>query len=333
MNGYERTKKFIAGEKVDRPPYMPLVIDWVAIQHGLDQETFVYDPIKRAEAYIAVCDKYDIDCILPDSDFHEQLEDFGEKPVLSDTGYHADTILDGPEDVKNLPTPTFAPGTRMGNRLVTLKKIVDERKGQKFIFGICIGPFTEYTNARGLEDAMCEFLEDEDETMEGINFFLDNCMTFIEKQMELGIDGIQIVEPSCSLISPAMYEEYIMPLHTKMVEKIQNMGGVARIHICGDTLRIMPYTLGTGSILIDADKEVDMAAAAKLLGDGQYFVGNISPAEDLYLGDPSELAAKVKRIHEATNGRTILAAGCDVAPPTPVENMIAFHDAVAALAE
>lgn len=36
MNGYERTVKFLAGEKVDRPPFMPLAIDWVCIQEGLE---------------------------------------------------------------------------------------------------------------------------------------------------------------------------------------------------------------------------------------------------------------------------------------------------------
>ena len=86
MNGYERTVKFLAGEKVDRPPFMPLAIDWVCIQEGLNQEEFVYDPIKRANAYIHCCDQYHIDCILPDSDFHEQLEDFGQKPILADSG-------------------------------------------------------------------------------------------------------------------------------------------------------------------------------------------------------------------------------------------------------
>ncbi len=333
MNGYERTKAFFSGEKVDRPPFMPLAIDWVAIQYGLDQETFVYDPIKRAEAYIAICDKYNFDCILPDSDFHEQLEDFGEKPVLSDTGYHAETILETPEDVKNLPTPTFEPGTRMGNRLITLKKVVEERKGQKYIYGICIGPFTEYTNARGLEDAMCEFLEDEDETMEGINFFQANCLKFIEKQMQLGIDGIQIVEPSCSLISPAMYDEYIGPLHKALVDKVHEYGGTTRLHICGDTNRLLPFSLATGTDCVDVDKEVDLATATEKLGPGQYMVGNIGPAEDLYLGDPAELAAKVKKINEDSKGKTVIAAGCDVPPPTPVPNMIAFYEAVLALAD
>ena len=167
--------------------------------------------------------------------------------------------------------------------------------------------------------------------MEGIKFFHDNCLKFTEKQMQLGINGIQIVEPNCSLISPSMYEEFIMPLHTELVKLIQSYGGATRLHICGDTNRLLPYSLGTGTTVLDVDKEVDMALAASKLAANQYLCGNISPAEDLYLGKAEDLFPKVRKIYEDTNNRTIISAGCDVPPPTSVENMVAFYEAVEAL--
>ena len=333
MNSYERTVKFLSGEKVDRPPFMPLVIDWVCNQEGLGPEEFVYDPIKRANAYIHCCDKFNIDCILPDSDFFEQLEDFGAKPVLSDSGYHIDPILEAPEDVEKLPVPSFAPGTRMGNRIITIEEVAKQRGGEKFIIGTCIGPFTEYCNARGMEDALCELLDDDEATMKGIKFFFENGLKFIDAQMAAGANGIQIVEPNCSLISPAMYEEYIMPLHAEMVKRVQEKGGITRLHICGDTNRLLPYSLGTGTNVLDVDVQVDMALAYSKLGDKQYLCGNLSPAEDLLQGAPEDFAAKVRKIYEDTHNRTIISAGCDVPPATSTENMIAFFEATAALAE
>jgi len=335
MNGYERTAKFLAGEKVDRPPFMPLVIDWIAVQAGLGQEEFVYDPIKRANAYIEICDKFDIDCILPDSDFFEQLEDFGAKPILADSGYHIDTILDCADDVDDLPTPTFAPGTRMGNRVVTIQEIAKQRGGQKFIIGTCIDPFTEYCNARGMEDALCELMDEDEleDALKGIRFFHENGLKFIKAQMEAGANGIQIVAPNCSLISPDMYDEYIRPLHTEMVDLVQSMGGITRLHICGDTNRLMPYSLATGTNVIDADVQVDMALTASRLADNQYICGNLSPAGDILQGDPKDFPALVRKIYEDTNNRTIISGGCDIPPATSAENMIALCDAVKALAE
>ena len=37
MNGYECTVRFVHGEKTDQPPFMPLVIEWVARQQGRDE--------------------------------------------------------------------------------------------------------------------------------------------------------------------------------------------------------------------------------------------------------------------------------------------------------
>ena len=116
-----------------------------------------------------------------------------------------------------------------------------------------------------------------------------------------------------------------MPLHTEMVKLIQSYGGASRLHICGDTNRLLPYSLGTGTTVLDVDKEVDMALAASKLAPNQYLCGNISPAEDLF--------PKVRKIYEDTNNRTIISAGCDVPPPTSVENMIAFYEAVETLKE
>ena len=104
------------------------------------------------------------------------------------------------------------------------------------------------------------------------------------------------------------------------------------------------FPAGDASFLQDlADRRFLDAAMGDLL---QFFLGigntdvykrqlcgNISPAEDLYLGKAEDLFPKVGKIYEDTNNRTIISAGCDVPPPTSVENMIAFYEAVETLKE
>ncbi len=83
MNGYERTVKFVRGEPVDRPPFMPLAIEWISREQGIPYPEFIYEPETRIRAYRSAVTKYDFDCVLPDADFYEQLEDFGAKPERS----------------------------------------------------------------------------------------------------------------------------------------------------------------------------------------------------------------------------------------------------------
>ena len=105
MNGYERTVRFVKGEAVDRPPFMPLVIEWVSRTQGIAYPDFVYDPEIRAQAYERCVEQYDLDCVLPDADFYEQLEDFGAKPVYDGKGYSAAPIIEDVEDLSHLTWP------------------------------------------------------------------------------------------------------------------------------------------------------------------------------------------------------------------------------------
>ncbi len=328
MNGYTRTIAFVNGEKTDRPPFMPLVIDWAAKQLGLDYRTFVDEPDVRASAYLQIADRYDIDCILPDSDFYEQLADFGMELSFENGHYvGAPFIKDIENDLASLSLPNMSPGTRMGNRLQALRKIAQEAKGQRYIFGTCVGPFTEFCNARGLEEAMMDILDEPELAEQYIKFFYENGLRFIDAQLEAGADGIQIVEPCCSLIGLNLYREMIQPLHTNMVAKIQERGGCARLHICGDTNRMIPYTLATGTRILDVDHAVDMETAAKQLNPGQVLCGNLDPSALILNGTAEQIAQAVKKVIAETDNRTIVSGGCDIPEATSEENMRAFHDA------
>lgn len=331
MLGYERTVKFVRNEKVDRPPFMPLVIDWVARQLDLDWKEFVYNPKTRAEAYLEATSRFGIDCILPDADFYEQLEDFGLEPVLENGAYHAKPVINDLADVDRLKLPEFLPGSRMGNRLETLRLVAEKAKGRQYIFGICVGPFTEFCNARGMEDALADLVDEEEQVMKGVRLFFENGLRFISAQLEAGADGIQIVEPSCSLISPDMYAELIMPLHAKLVERVQEKGGFARLHVCGDTNRLLPRTLGTGTKILDVDHAVRMDEAAEQLCPGQALCGNLDPAGDILYGTPESITQKVDDIFAKTLNRAIISGGCDIPPDTSADNMRAFFEACDAL--
>ncbi|MFQ9801056.1 MAG: uroporphyrinogen decarboxylase family protein [Clostridia bacterium] len=215
MNGYERTVRFVKGEAVDRPPFMPLVIEWVSRTQGIAYPDFVYDPEIRAQAYERCVEQYDLDCVLPDADFYEQLEDFGAKPVYDGKGYSAAPIIEDVEDLSHLTLPEYSQGSRMGNCLEILRRVAAKEKGKRYIFGICIGPLTEFCNARTTEEAMCDLLSEEEAAQKAIDIFFENGMRFIEAQLEAGADGIQIVEPCCSLISPELYARLILPYHKK----------------------------------------------------------------------------------------------------------------------
>lgn len=332
MNGYERTVKFIAGEKTDHPPFMPLVVDWAAKQQNLDYLEFVHKPAARAQAYLKSAEEFNIDCVLPDADFYEQLADFGMRLNLLSGRYSGEPFInDLDEDHKNIKIPEIKSGGRMGNRLETLKLVADQVKGKKYIFGICVGPLTEFCNAREITKAFKDIRKNKEKVLPYLRIFHENNMRFIKAQMDSGADGIQIVEPNCSLVSPAQYEELIQPLHKEMVDYVQKNGGVTRLHVCGNTNMHISTFLATGTKVLDVDAAVLMGEAAAKLGEGQYLCGNIDPVGVVLQGTPQLITEQVNEIHKVTNNRTIISAGCDIPENTSAENMIAFYKACADL--
>ncbi|MFQ9801057.1 MAG: uroporphyrinogen decarboxylase family protein [Clostridia bacterium] len=67
--------------------------------------------------------------------------------------------------------------------------------------------------------------------------------------------------------------------------------------------------------------------AAAQLGPQQVLCGNLDPTVDVLSGKPEDFGEKVRRIYQQTGNRTIMAAGCDVPPDTPEENVRAFYQA------
>ena len=95
----------------------------------------------------------------------------------------------------------------------------------------------------------------------------------------------------------------------------------------------MPYTLGTGTRILDVDSQVDLSKAENLLADNQRFCGNLNTSEEILFGKPDEYENYVNKRIEATHNRIIISSGCDVPPDTPAENMRAWHDAVVKAAD
>ena len=107
--------------------------------------------------------------------------------------------------------------------------------------------------------------------------------------MEAGADIIGLGDAAASQISPAMYSRFALPYEQKVFSQVHNAGGIGRLHICGDTKKILPDMVASGAKIIDLDWMVDMSAAVNQFGDQVSFCGNIVPVAVLLQGTPEEV--------------------------------------------
>jgi uroporphyrinogen-III decarboxylase len=63
------------------------------------------------------------------------------------------------------------------------------------------------------------------------------------------------------------------------------------------------------------------------LRPGQVFWGKSDPVQMLQNGTPEEIRADVRRNRVEAQNRLITAAGCEITPDTPPQNLCALRDA------
>ena len=161
-----------------------------------------------------------------------------------------------------------------------------------------------------------------------MEIIMENAMNFITAQVKAGAHCIGIGDAACSQIGPDLYAEFAFERERKLVEHIHSLGALAKLHICGDTTSIMPKMIETRADIIDVDHlATDMANFAMLLKPGQVLCGNADPVSVIANSSPENIKEIVRSIHEQTCGRTIVSAGCEIVPDTPVANLRAFREA------
>ena len=76
-----------------------------------------------------------------------------------------------------------------------------------------------------------------------------------------------------------MYERYALSYEQRIFEEVHRGGGIARLHICGNTTRLLPAMLRSGADIIDLDSMVDFAAVSGSLWRAGLFLRKCQPSD------------------------------------------------------
>ncbi len=105
-------------------------------------------------------------------------------------------------------------------------------------------------------------------------------------------------------------------------------GGIGRLHICGNTSRILPDLAETGADIIDVDWMVDIDKAAAAFEGKAALLGNFDPVVVMLQGTPEEVYNAVTDCLNRGTSRAFSGAGCEIPDATPHENLRAQSQAL-----
>jgi MtaA/CmuA family methyltransferase len=195
---------------------------------------------------------------------------------------------------------------------------------EKFVEGWVEGPCAEGADLRGINRLMLDFYDDAPFVHELFEFLVANAIRCAAAQIRAGADIIGVGDAAASLVGPRIYEEIVWPYEKKLVDGIHAAGGRVRLHICGNTRRVLAGMGRLGCEMVDLDFLSPVEEGRKQMGPGQVLAGNIDPVKVLRNGDPGTVTAAIAECHQAAGSRYIVGAGCEVARDTPLENLRAL---------
>jgi uroporphyrinogen decarboxylase len=153
-------------------------------------------------------------------------------------------------------------------------------------------------------------------------------IVFAKAQIEAGAHIIGLGDAVCSQISPKMYRQFALPYEQRIFTAVHEMGGITRLHICGNTTRLLPDMLQSGADIIDLDWMVDLEKATQLFDDQVAICGNFDPVAVILQGTPGTVRTSVRNCIQKGGKRLFSGAGCEIPDKTPDENLLAQYQAL-----
>jgi len=330
MTGRERIFALLDGRPIDCLPQMPITMMFAADQIGVPYGRYAADHKVLVEAQIRTAEKFDIDHVSVVSDPGREAADcgarvqyFDDQPPAIDE-MHA--LLADKATLAGLKVPDPLVGGRMLDRVQAVALFKERVGGQRLIEGWIEGPCAESADLRGINTLMTDFFDDPGFIRDLFDFVLEMELRFARAQVEAGADLIGLGDAAASLVGPRIYEEFVLSYEKRMIDGLHALGTRVRLHICGNTRRILKGIGQVGCDLFDLDWMAPMAQCRQELGPGPVITGNLDPVKAVRAGTPESIRAAVADCYRAAGPRYIVAAGCEIPRDTAEANVRALGE-------
>lgn len=150
---------------------------------------------------------------------------------------------------------------------------------------------------------------------------------FLKVQIEAGASAVQLFDSWVGALAPADYRRSVMPASAKVLQSVASYG-VPRIHFGVGTGELLGLMGEAGADVVGVDYRVALDEAARRVGPGKAFQGNLDPA--VLFSTTEAVEAKTDEVLAAAAGLEghIFNLGHGVLPTTDPEALTRLVDYV-----
>ncbi len=326
MTPKERVHATIRGDACDRPAVTPIFMAWAGHFIGRTYRDYYLDGDVLAESQLAVTRAFHLDQVSAISDPWREACAYGMEFDYPEEGVGRPRrmLLQSREDIARLRPFAIEDTARPRQRIESVRKMAQAVGETHSVLGWLEGPLAVYADLRGVESMFLDLIDTPEIYVEAAGTIIDNQIRFARAQAAAGADMIGVGDSVASLVSPQMYQHYVLPFEKKLFDAIHEAGAAVKLHVCGDIGKSIGLMAQTGCDVIDVDWMVPLKESRDIVGPNVTLCGNFDPTAVLLQGTPQEVAEAARRCIAEGGQRFILQPGCEVPPGTPEQNIRAF---------
>jgi MtaA/CmuA family methyltransferase len=334
MNSLERVKNRLQGAPVDRAPNFDIIMGYGAHQVGETLAHYLLDYRVLCRMNMSMLERFNLDLVQVISDPFREAADFGMAVEFPEDGLPVGLrpLLVGGDDLERLKPPDPVAGRRMSDRLEAVGWLHQQVGGETPVMGWVEGALAEACDLCRVAPFLTELYDRPPWARQLLDICCAVEIAFARAQVAAGADIIGLGDAIASQVSPAMYRKYALPYEQRIFAEVHRLGALARLHICGDTTRILADMATCGADIIDVDWMVDFGAARAAFEQSPTrpaVCGNADPVSVFYQGSTQEVYQATTGCLAAGGARCFIAAGCEIPDKTPAENLDAQQRALA----
>ena len=342
MNSTERLEAAIRNESVDRVPNAPFYEAPICNYFGKTFHSALLEDYSMAEAHSQAVEKYQLDWIIVGMGL---IGGIIPEALGCQVSYPEDVLpiikkksINSSNDVEKLSS--FSIHTeRLEHFLKGVSLLKDNFKQDVPIAVEFVSPFSIATRLRGTTEIMSDMLDDPEmvkrmqEELVAVDVELGKL--FLEAGAKYIFYGADMECPL--LISPQHYETLVHPYTSRVINELDQKGGVLLPHMCGRIIEtgivdLLLETKASGIMPgnLTQDAVLDVRELKTHVGDKICIFDNLNPNTSLLIGTPDETAAETKAHLDRAKGMRgyIFSTSGTMAPTTPQANFEAMINAV-----
>lgn len=343
MNARQRILAALASEPVDRPPvwmmrqagrYLP---EYRALRKDHSFLECVRTPDLAAEITVQPIRRYGFDAAILFSDILTIPEALGVDVTFPQGGPRLSPTIDGPEDVEKLPSVDIRKALGyVGGAVSASRRVVGEETA---LLGFSGAPFTlacymvEGAGSKSWSKIRAMVHQPDSGLPQLLDRLADAVIDYLHMQIDAGVDAVQLFDSWAGQLRRVDYERLVLPSTRRIIASIVDRG-VPIILFARHPGHLLQPTLEAGATAVSLDWRVELADAVGPAAElGVALQGNLDPTE--LFASHDHIRSRIREMHAAVGGRTghVFNLGHGVTPPTPLDGVGAFVDAVRSLAQ